>query len=151
MKKFLIPALFSVFAIASTSCSSDDDGPRPNQDPTPAVTVATQGTWNVASFVDNGVDKTADFAGFTFTFNADNVVAVDGNGQTVAGTWSIVSDDDFDTPEDSNLDFNLFFQTPTTFRVFNEDWDIATYTDTRIELQDLDDDGPSDYLVFERN
>ncbi|RZJ71473.1 hypothetical protein [Flavobacterium sp.] len=151
MKKFLLPALFATLSLFTVSCSSDDDGPRPNQDPTPAVTVVTQGNWSITNFVDNGVDKTADFTGYTFTFNNDNVIAVNGNGETISGTWSIVSDDDFDTPEDSNLDFNIFFQTPTAFRVLNEDWDIATYTATRIELQDLDDDGPSDYLVFERN
>ncbi len=151
MKKFILPALFATLSLFTVSCSSDDDGPRPNADPAPAVEVVTQGTWTVTNFVDDGVDKTADFAAYTFTFNNNNVIAVNGNGETISGTWSIVSDDDYDTPEDSNLDFNIFFQTPTAFRVLNEDWDIATYTATRIELQDLDDDGPSDYLVFEKN
>lgn len=151
MKKFILPALFAALSVFSISCSSYDDGPRPNEDPAPAVAVVTQGTWSVANFVDHGVDKTTDFAGYTFTFTNDNVIAVNSEGETINGTWSIVSDDDFDVPEDSNLDFNIFFQNPTAFRVLNEDWDIATYSETRFELQDLDDDGPSDYLVFERN
>ncbi|MBD3583293.1 hypothetical protein [Flavobacterium selenitireducens] len=151
MKNLLLSAVIASAALFSTSCSSDDDGPRPNQDPAPAIAVATQGTWRITNFEDNGIDKTADYAGFNFTFNNENVIAVDGNGQTITGSWSIVSDDDFDVPEDSNLDFNIFFQEPASFRPLNEDWDIATYSETRIELQDLDDDGPSDYLVLERN
>lgn len=151
MKNFILSAVFASAAMFSASCNDDDEGPRPNQDPTPAIAVATQGTWRITNFEDNGVDKTADYAGFNFTFNNDNVVAVDGNGQTITGSWSIVSDDDFDVPEDSNLDFNIFFQDPVNFRPLNEDWDIATYSETRIELQDIDDDGPSDFLVLERN
>lgn len=151
MRKFILSTVLASAALFVVSCNSDDDGRRPNEDPAPAIAVATQGTWRVANFEDNGVDKTADYAGFSFTFQSDNVIAVDGNGQAISGSWSIVSDDDIDVPADSNLDFNIFFQNPVNFRPLNEDWDIATYSETRIELQDLDDDGPSDYLVFERN
>ncbi|WP_163409114.1 hypothetical protein [Flavobacterium ajazii] len=150
MTKKIFALAFLAVSVLTTSCDNDDDKSL-NTDPTPAISVLTVGTWRITKFEDSGVNKTADFAGYNFTFSNGNVLAVNGNDQTYSGSWSVTSDDEHDTPPDTDLDLNLYFANPQSFRVLNEDWDIISISDTKVEVADIDDDGPSDYLVFERN
>ncbi|MCL6266577.1 hypothetical protein [Flagellimonas myxillae] len=48
------------------------------------------------------------------------------------------------------IDFNIFFATPEDFNELSEDWNIVSYSVTKIELIDESSDGETDLLTFER-
>ena len=77
----------------------------------------------------------------------------------MTGSWSIISnsnsndDDDSSSDDDSSddVDFNIFFSSSSNFEELSEDWEIVSYTETRIELKHVSGgDGSIDVLVFEK-
>ena len=53
------------------------------------VDAMTSGQWKVASFVQDGVDKTADFTGYTFRYYENRTVdALVGGSVQKTGTWA---------------------------------------------------------------
>lgn len=49
------------------------------------------------------------------------------------------------------IDFNIFFASPENFSELSDDWDIVSYSDTKIELMDVSGgDGEIDLLTFEK-
>ncbi|SFU74369.1 hypothetical protein SAMN05216480_11835 [Pustulibacterium marinum] len=151
IRKILTISMLATSVLITTSCENDDDDTPLDIDTTPASTALMSGTWRITNFEEDGVNKTINFEGYNFTFNEGNMVAVDGNNQVYEGSWSVVADDDYDTPPDTNIDLNIYFSSPVSFRDLNDDWDILSITDTTIEVGDIEDDEPSDYLTFEKN
>lgn len=146
------------FSLMSSTCSSDDDAMSDNSQQIAQIEVqATSGTWRITNFVDSGVDETADFNGYDFTFNTDgNLIATNG-ANTLNGTWS-VTDDSNGSSDDSNdnddIDFNIFFPVPDSydFEDLNDDWDVVSNSATQIILIDISGgNGGTDNLTFERN
>jgi hypothetical protein len=111
----------------------------------------TQGTWRITRFIDSGDDETSNYTTATLTFNEDGTLVLT-HGSTYSGTWSVTrdSDSDDDSSDDSDLDFNISL--PVPHESLSDDWDIASHSDTKIVLEDLDDDEPnkSDYLTLEK-
>lgn len=139
---------FTVFAIAMatlfTSCTTDDVNNSPEgQEVQGTVQV---GNWRITNFNDSGEDETSDFAGYNFTFAQDGILTATNGTNTLTGTWSVDNDDD-------DVDFIIFFPVSDTsdFEDLNEDWDIVSISDTKLDLIDRDDDDDDDRLVFERN
>lgn len=145
--------IFLMISFVFISCeTSDDDNDNDIDNDDISVTeiqaTVTTGTWVVSLFEEEGVDETSDFAGFRFTFNEGGVLRADSGDNSISGAWSISSDDD-DSQED--IDFNIFFSSPANFEELTEDWDIVSYSDTRIELSDESDDTTTvDRLIFQR-
>ncbi|NND63794.1 MAG: hypothetical protein HKN48_11460 [Flavobacteriaceae bacterium] len=121
--------------------------------------MAESGTWIITYFFDTDSDETSDFNGYIFSFNTDgSLVATKGNN-TVTGTWSVQddssnnsSDDDGNSTDDD--DFNIFFPVPDTndFEDLNDDWDIISVSNNKIELIDVSGgNGGTDLLTFEKN
>lgn len=53
------------------------------------VNAMTSGQWRVASFVSNGTDKTAEFAGYSFRYYENRTVdAINGGMVEKKGTWT---------------------------------------------------------------
>lgn len=154
MKKKIILGAFAFGAFFLTSCSSDDNG-NSSSNPTASEVVQriSSGTWRITRYVDSGNNETADFAGYNFTFTADNNAVVATNGSaTYSGLWSVSDDSDDDSPSD--VDFNLTFSAPSpnSFIDLTDDWDVLTQTSTKIELIDVSGgNGGTDYLTFEKN
>lgn len=148
LEKYYI-AFFLLIGLPFVSCeTSDDDMDNTDISVTDIKAVITSGTWIVTLFEEDGVDETSDFFGFSFTFNADGVLRADSGDNSFSGAWSISSDDD-DSKED--IDFNIFFSSPANFAELSEDWDIVSYSATRIELKDVDEeDSTVDRLVLEK-
>ncbi len=48
------------------------------------------------------------------------------------------------------IDFNIFFASPENFNELSDDWNIVSYSATRIELIDESSDGEIDLLTFEK-
>jgi hypothetical protein len=139
------------FFILTTSCTTDDDG-NPNNSTVNIAQVedtAETGTWRVTNMVDSGVNETADFAGYEFSFNPDGSLVATNGTITKTGTWSVTNDD-----SDNDVDFNIFFPVSDSddFDDLNDDWDIVSYTSSVINLRDVDDNSnDTDLLTFERN
>lgn len=142
-------AIFLMMSLVFVSCESSDDEMGTSEiDVMDVQATVISGTWIITLFEEEGLDETSDFSGFSFTFNEGGVLRADSGDNSISGAWSITSDDD-DSQED--IDFNLFFSSPTNFAELSEDWDIVSYSDTRIELRDVsDDDSTIDRLVFEK-
>ena len=157
IKSFGLVALACLVFIA---CDKEDDSQ--NNDGTSAdqvAAIAANGAWSITYFYDTDEDETANFSGYTFTFNANGAVIATNGSDTVDGVWSVIdsssnssSDDDGNSTDDD--DFNLFFDVPATsdFEDLNDDWDIIEVTANKIELIDISGgNGGTDYLTFTKN
>jgi hypothetical protein len=80
---FLIPVL----AILIASCSKNDTTSDPAADLTTNTNLVVQNNWVVTQYAEGGVDKTSDFAGYTFKFNADGSLVSVLADSTYKGTW----------------------------------------------------------------
>lgn len=108
--------------------------------------IMQEGTWSVTKFVEDGVDETSDFDGYSFFFKSKTDVDATINGSTTAGTWKTFRDDNV-------YKFQLEFNAPDT-NILNEiedDWDVVTFSSQYIELKDVSGDGTTDYLTLTRN
>ncbi|MGV7107860.1 hypothetical protein [Flavobacterium sp. U410] len=158
MKKLsLLPVLALLFVLnVASMCSNDDDNSTNTQDPTPIVNTMTNGTWRITFYEDDGENKTSYFSGYNFTFGTSNVLTATNGTNTYTGVWSVTNSDDNsndDNPSSSDLDFNILFNSPDLFNdELSDDWNIITYTSTKVELVDVSGgNGDTDYLTFEKN
>ena len=139
----------TTFAFALSSCSQEDNLMADlNQQAVEDNLEA--GSWQVTLFEDSGKDETNHFSGYEFTFADNGTLTADNGMNVVQGTWSITdSNSSDDSPDD--LDFNIFFNSSNDFEELNEDWDIVSHTDMKIELIHVSGgNGGTDYLTFER-
>ncbi len=151
MKTKIISILSLLALVIFVSCS-DDDGNAPI--PTNVVKTTLEnnvknGTWIITKFSEDTVDETANYAGFTFSFLEGGVMTANGIAQ-FEGTWSISDSNSNDDTKD-NLDFNINFNTSNNLQDLNDDWDILSYSENKIELEDVSGgDGSVDLLTFEK-
>jgi len=153
MKKLkLIPFLAVLFMLNVASTCSNDDSTPSSVDPTPVINTAQSGTWRITLFNDSGTDETNHFTGYNFTFGSSNVLTATNGTNTYTGTWSITSDNSGDDSPSNDLDFNIAFSSPPNFEELTEDWNIISYTTTKIQLIHVSGGGGgTDYLTFEKN
>jgi len=106
--------------------------------------VIIDGKWLVASYKDANVDETTNYNGFEFTYSEAGTVAATNNTDTINGTWVEVKEGDTHKLE-------LDFGSTQPFDEFMEDWDVVSFTASRIELKDISGgDGSTKILVFEK-
>jgi len=100
------------------------------------------GIWFVFSYDEDGDDQTANYAGYTLNYNNDGTVVATNGSNTNNGTWQVQS---------AGNKLLLDFGTQMPFDEFNDDWDVLSATNTRVELQDVSGGGGgTDTLVFEK-
>jgi hypothetical protein len=120
-----------------SECSIGDNGSA-NQD---LENVLVDGTWQVVSYMDDGQNETDDFDGYQFKFNGDGSITVT-NGSTVEGTWSV---------QNAGTELVMDFGTAIPLDELNDEWDVVSFTASRIELEDVSGGGGgTDTLVFEK-
>jgi hypothetical protein len=147
--------------MASTCHSDDDHDNWRNSNQAQNATISTisnsvqQGTWRITYFYDTDHEDTAHFSSYTFTFASNGVLTATNNTNTYSGTWSVTNshsgNDDSGHHSSSDIDFNIFFGSPSHFAELNDDWDIVTYTNNKIELIDVSGgNGGTDHLIFEK-
>jgi hypothetical protein len=155
MKKMkLISAFMFLFiATAFSSCTDEDDTVVNNSvDPTPVINVVNNGTWRITFYEDSSVDETSNFTGYNFSFGAGNVLTATNGTNTYSGTWSVTSDNSLDDSPSNDLDFNIAFAAPANFADLTDDWNIISYTATKIQLIHVSGGGGgTDYITFEKN
>jgi len=164
MKKNILLRTMTLLVLLFISCSSDN-GDEINSfnsaaDIQEISNLVSSGTWVITSFVDSGSDETTNFTGYGFSFNADGILVADNGTDTVNGTWSVTDDSGSDGSNDDSsiddssddIDFNIFFASPSNFNELSEDWDIVSRTESRIELIHVSGgNGGTDNLTFEKN
>lgn len=100
------------------------------------------GTWFVFSYIDSGDDETGDYAGYNINFDVSGTVTASNGSNTNNGTWQVIN---------AGNKLLLDFGTDFPFDEFNEDWDVLSATNTRVELQDVSGGGSgTDTLIFEK-
>lgn len=149
----LISAFIAIFMLfIPTACSDDDDTQSTSVDPTPVINTVNNGTWRITLYNDSGNVETSNFTGYNFTFGPSSVLTAINGSTTVTGTWSVTSDNSGDDSPSNDLDFNIAFATPANFAELTDDWNIISYTPTKIELIHVSGGGGgTDYLTFEKN
>ena len=155
MKKLkLVSILALVYVLNVASMCSSDDNSNTSADPTPVINTATSGTWRITLYEDNGVNETNNYSNYIFTFNSNGVLTA-ANSPSYNGTWSVTTSNSNDDNPENDLDFNIAFvaPAPTAFTDdLTDDWDIISYTATRIQLIDVSGgNGGTDYLTFTKN
>lgn len=152
-------ALIVSMSLLWVACSTDDDtnnDQNTNENGQTALQItdiAQSGNWIISSFIDSGQDETNDFNGYSFDFRADGTVVATNGNQTLNGTWSVTSSNSNDDDDDDN-DFNIFFPVDENhdFDDLNDDWDVVSATENRIELLDVSGgNGGTDRLTFTKN
>ena len=145
--------MFLFIATAFSSCTDEDDTVVNNSvDPTPVINVVNNGTWRITLFNDSGVDETLNFTDYDFSFGASNILSATNGTNTYSGTWSVTSDNSLDDSPSNDLDFNIAFSTPANFADLTDDWNIISYTATKIQLIHVSGGGGgTDYITFEKN
>jgi len=107
------------------------------------IDVMLNGSWFVASYLDDGNNQTGNYNGYEVTFNnGGSVVAANGTN-TFNGTWAV-------TVSGSGLEVLLDFGAQVPFDEFNDDWDVEEFTQSAINLIDVSGDGSIDKLRFEK-
>ncbi|MDP2685984.1 MAG: hypothetical protein Q8O62_02110 [Aequorivita sp.] len=140
MKKILILITAIVFA----ACSSDDDSGDANTNEFEQIeTTLPQGQWKVSKLIDGQSDHTADFQSFVFTFKVDGTVTAQNDLFTENGTWA------YDNSSSSSEELVLQFGETNPFDEINDDWDIVSVSNTKIELSDVSGgNGDIELLTF---
>jgi hypothetical protein len=111
---------------------------------TELTNILIDGQWFVQSYIDDGDDETNDYNGYALDFKLDGTVLAENSSNTINGTWNVVN-------SSNGLDVVLDFGTAIPFDEFNDDWDVTTYKNTRVELFDISGgNGGTDYLTFEK-
>lgn len=156
MKKNLFYSFLLMLSLSlmSSTCSTDDDLNDNSQIISEIKNTVQSGSWVITSLIDSGVDKTTNYNGYNFTFNANGTLTASNNSLTYNGTWSITNDDNSNDDDSSSddIDFNIFFSSPANFNDnLSEDWEIVTKSATKIELIHISGgNGGTDNLIFEK-
>lgn len=156
MKKIKLISVFALLFMlnVASTCSNDDNTPPQSTsvDPTPVINTVNTGNWIVTLYNDSGNVETTNFSNYIFTFGPGNVLTAVNGGTTVTGTWSVTSDNSNDDSPSNDLDFNIAFSAPANFADLTDDWNIISYTATKIQLIHVSGgNGGTDYLTFEKN
>lgn len=139
-------------SLLSSTCSSDDDDGAPNNNTQAISNIARSGHWTITSFIDSGQNETHHFNGYTFNFGAGGTLTATNGTITLQGTWSVTTSNSNDD-SNNDLDFNIFFPVDDShpFEDLNDDWDIASYNTSLIDLIDISGgNGGTDTLTFEK-
>ena len=104
------------------------------------------GSWYVNFLEEEGIDHTANFNEYEFTFFGNGSASAVSSSNTINGFWTAQVDS-------GNLDLILNFDTGTNsnFGELNDDWDVLEATQIIIRLSDVSGGGGgTDYLTFGR-
>jgi hypothetical protein len=107
----------------------------------------TQGTWRVTRFSDDDVEKTFKYTGDIFAFEASSIVTVNGS-HTVNGSWSVQKENGSGL-FGNRIGFTLLLGDPLPDLSGN--WEVESFSETRLELKKDGSGDGEDVLVFEQN
>jgi len=102
------------------------------------------GDWQIALYKKDSVDETSNFADFLIDFTSDHKIIYSDGVSTHEGSWE-------ETIESEEHQLSLEFGSVEHFEKLNEEWDVISYTEVRVELVYSDSDsGTTAQLVLEK-
>jgi hypothetical protein len=128
---------------AKEECDEDDDNDFDDDDidDTEFKAFITSGKWKVTSYVDGNTNSDA-FDGIEFSFNEDGYILASDGIETAEGEWESYGDSGV-------LEIDLDFDSIEPYKDLNEEWQVISYTNSRINLEDTS--GGADFtVVFEK-
>ena len=103
------------------------------------------GEWLVATYVEDDVDMTSLFGGYSLGLMAEHQISIMEGGEVFgAGLWRVLRN------SDDKLKVYLNFGENSPFNELTDDWDFVSVVDGRIELKDISGDGTITTLVLEK-
>jgi hypothetical protein len=126
----------SLFFFSACHKSEDNIGNNNNN------TDLTNGSWRVTLFTDSGNDETADFSGYSFTFNSDGTLNAVKSAVTKTGSWSKGSK--------FNIDLGVKSDSNKPLGELTDDWHILSISSNEIKLGD-DNPASGEALTFSKN
>lgn len=113
--KSMIQIILMTLAVIAVSCKKDSV-PINGTSNNPIV-----GEWAVSSFVDNSINKTSEFAAYSFAFGSNNSLQVKGGTMMNMCNWTFT---------DSVYHFNMMGMHSNALDDMNGDWRLMNYSDT---------------------
>jgi hypothetical protein len=148
MKKITF-ALITFFVV--TACNNDDQVQTPQPGATEIQDIMINGQWEITYFLESDEVKTDNFTGYTFTFTSDRSISAASASGTINGSWMVTEDDMPNVNELDNVDFNISYAAPSKFVELNEDWEIFSISETKLELTHIGGStGNTNLLTFEK-
>lgn len=146
-----ISLLISLIAVLFlVACDNDDNGFNSNSPEAQNLRETlisdgeTNGLWRISRFVEDGIDETSDFTGFTFDFQTNDVIIANHNDSNTNGTWLSFTDD-------GRLELRIEFGSSNlALQELNDDWYFVRQSDTEIVLEERNEQGGTDTLIFTR-
>ncbi len=117
-----------VVILLYSSCSKSTSSSLVNN----VTPIVTNGTWQVSLFSERGVNETADFSGYSFTFQSDGKLMVQKGGASIKqGSWT-------EDNSSGKLIINLGVKDNTNKPLgqLSDDWILTAKSDTKISLTD---------------
>jgi hypothetical protein len=153
INKKSVPKALTLFLCMVFLLSCDTSSTSNNNQSTinTIVSMMSSGTWRITYYFDSNQDETSDYAGYNFTFGANNVLTASNGANNYTGFWSVTRSSSGGSSL-SDLDFNILFTAPPFMAELSDDWDIISATSTEIKLIDVSGGGGgTDYLTFTKN
>ncbi|MBK8702042.1 MAG: hypothetical protein IPN29_21715 [Saprospiraceae bacterium] len=95
-----------------------------------AAIVLPSGSCKISLFQDKDKNKTSNYTGYQFVFNANGIVSASTPTSSVAGTWK----GRLDSGKSKIL---LSFPIATKLQELNEDWELVSQSATSIQLKNV--------------
>lgn len=152
MKRFkLVLVLFTVCLL--WSCDTDrDDLSLSQAEANQMNLLVKEGAWKIVHFEENGMNKTASYTDYAFTFEDPNNITADAKSGTMVGTWRINNNNGSEFDSYYDLDFNLYFTPDHQLGDLTNAYDVISANNQEIKLSlEGNADGNTGFLTFSRN
>lgn len=136
---WILPVLLLVIG-----CDKTDDKPSVEENQVELRASLVQGSWHITSYSDDGIDHTAWFNGFLFTFNENGTLGATDGQTALSGAWSLSGPGDDDS--EPYLELTVYFAAPDAFREISEDWKVVGFKAAELTLSD----SGTDTLVLQK-
>jgi hypothetical protein len=104
--------------------------------------VITSNSWKISYFFQD-TEKTSNYDGYTFTFNANYTVTALKSGVSYNGTWTTKTDNGV-------REFEMKFESDI-LKKLDEGWKVFEFNNSKLRFRQNDDNTDNDYLYFEKN
>lgn len=142
--KILVLVFIASFTFA---CEESLDVPLLNE--AKVVNRMSSGTWKITQFTYQDANRTADYTGVQFDFDAITITLSNAGITPVVGSWGVI-DEGFEGEPELVANFALTSVEERFVRI-SDDWYIIESTATRLRLKDDNPEtGSVDYLTFQK-
>ena len=134
-KAFIALSFALLLSLAFVACDDDEDYLiiTSSTDPQPVLAALTDPNGlRISLLTDDGEDETNDFVSYLFNFQADETVTARNSTETVAGIYSLFTDD-------GRLELRMSFPNNPRFSELNDDWYFISVDQNRIRFDDSGD------------